>query len=218
MTRTSVPGMLTRITAHLPAVRRALRRRRRTLATLLIALLAVAALPALLPPGSRGAAVVVAGQDLEPGTVLEPEHLRVVEVAADLVPTGSPTSPEELTGRVTVIPLAAGTPLLPGTLEDEGSPSIPEGDSLMAVTAPSVLAPHLRPGTGVEILHSAAGSGSTARTSATVLEVTSGATSAVAGVTGGGGEVVVLVTLSRSGAQDVAHATREGWSIVTVVG
>ena len=148
--------MLPRLRAHLPALRRALRRRRRLLAALAVAALVAALLPSLLPPSARGVEAVVARTDLPPGTVLEDEHLSTVRLAAELVPSGTATDVEQVRGRTTVLPLEEGTPLLPGMLEPSDAPTVPEGSALMTVPVPAPMAGHLRPGTRLELLSSAA--------------------------------------------------------------
>lgn len=213
--------MLSRIRAHLPPVRRALRRRRRTLTVLLIALLAAMLLPHLLPPSIRGHTVLVAAEDLPGGQPLAAEHLREVEVAASLLPAGTTSTHEELLGRETTVPVPQGTPILPGLLDGGDDSVVPAGSALMAVPAPGVLAPHLLPGTQVEILASGPDPGAPQRIPAQVVDLPgSAAEPAAAGIggTGSGGDVVVLVTVDRPRAGDLADAMGEGWLTLSVVG
>ncbi len=210
--------MLSRIRSQLPLYRRALRRRRRTLIVLLIAVLAAAVLPSALPTSTRGTTVVVAAADLPAGTTLAPEHLQEKQVAAELAPEGIATTAESLLGSTTALPLTAGTPILPGTLTGKDSAEIPEGRALLAVSAPVQLADRLRPGTELEIHHSTPDPTQPGRTPATVVEVAPTTGASVAGLTDAGADVVVLVTVARGDAADVAHATREGWSILSILG
>ena len=104
--------MLTRLRSHLPAWRRALRRRRRVLAALVLAAIAATLLPTLLPPSVQGVEALVVTEDLPAGTELLPEHLRTVRVAEELVPAEAPNAPEEVS-VATAHPLPpAGAPLL----------------------------------------------------------------------------------------------------------
>lgn len=216
--------MLPRIRSQLPPLRRALRRRRRTLALLTAALLVAAllpsVLPALVPAAAASTTVVVASAQLPIGTKLEAEHLRTVRVAEDFAPPRSVDRPDQLTGRRTVTSVPEGVPVVPGMLEGEASAVVPGGSSMMAISAPAVLAPHLVPGTAVEILSSTPEAGSTRHTRARVVEVAAregeGAVSGLAGPAAG--ETVVLVTVDPSGARDLAHAMHEGWVQITIVG
>lgn len=210
--------MLTRIRSHLPAYRRALRRRRRTLAALLIAMVAVAVLPSMLPAGQRGTTVVVTAVAIPAGTMITEDHLRTVEVAADLVPEGTAASVEETVGTTTSVPLAEGTPLMPGMLASDTATDIPPGRSLLVMSAPVQLRDRLHPGTELEIHHSTADPARPGRTAATVVEVAAETTGAVTGLAGTSSDLVVLVTVDRADAVEVAHATREGWSILSIVG
>src|SRR5699024_7024464 len=104
-------------------------------------------------------------------------------------------------------------------IRKEAAAVVPEGSSMMAISAPAVLAPHLVPGTAVEILSSTPEAGSTRHIRARVVEVAPrepGARSGLAGPTAG--ETVVLVSVDPSGARELAHATHEGWVQITIVG
>ena len=215
--------MLTRIRSQLPLWRRALRRRRRTLALLTAALLLAAllptVLPALVPAAAASTTVVVAAAELPIGTELEAEHLRTVRVAEDLAPPRAADGPEQLTGRCTVTSVPEGVPVVPGMLEGEAAAVVPGGSSMMAISAPAVLVPHLVPGTAVEILSATPEAGGTRRTRARVVEVASREEGTVSGLAGPmAGETVVLVTVDPSGARDLAHAIHEGWVQITIVG
>ena len=210
--------MFSRLRSHLPAWRRALRRRRRLLAGLAVAALVAAVLPSMLPPSARGVEVVVTDVALEAGTVLTASHLRTVRVAEDLVPAGAAHEVDGVLGRAVRVPLDAGAPVLPGVLESPDAAEVPEGSVLMAVPVPEALVPHLRPGTAIELLPTdpvlLGGSGVRAR----VLEVvpSRGGTSALAGTAAGTAEA--LVTIERSRAGEVAHALGMGAVVVTVIG
>lgn len=210
--------MLSRLRAHLPAWRRALRRRRRLLAALAVAALVAALLPSMLPPSARGVEVVVADAALAPGTVLTSADLSTARVAEDLVPAGSALEVDAAVGRTTRVPLDAGSPLLPGMLETVGAAAIPEGSVLITVPVPAALAPHLSPGTRIELLSTDPSHFGGSGVPAQVLEVVTvdAATAALGG--GGSGTAEVLVTVERGQAGEVAHALGVGAVVVTVIG
>lgn len=214
--------MFSQLRSHLPAWRRAIRRRRRSLAVLACALLAVMLLPGMYPAGSRSTSVVVAASDLPAGTVLNNEHLRVEQVAASLVPRDAAQDPAALIGRESIVAVPAGTVLLSALLAHTADPSIPAGRALMAVATPPELSAHLRPGARVEILASGAEPGSPIRIPAEVTEVLRPGDSAVpefAATGAGEGDgpgIVVMVQRERSG--DLAQAVAEGWFTVSVIG
>lgn len=210
--------MLSRLRVHLPAWRRALRRRRRLLLVLLVTALAATLLPAMLPPSARGLEVVAVRDALAPGTVLAPEHLTTVRLAPELVPAGTALETEQVLGRTTRLPLEAGTPLLPGTLEPPEGAVVPEGSVLMVVPVPRALVAHLGPGTEIELLPADPAMGGGAPVPARVLEVVpEGAGAPVLGASGTG-TVEALVTLEQERARELAHALGNGPVLVTVIG
>lgn len=210
--------MLSRLRTHLPAWRRALRRRRRLLALLILAATLAALLPSLLPPSVRGVPAVVADQDLPAGTVLEAEHLRTVHVAEELLPVGAPSGPDEVIGQRTAHPLPAGAPLLPTALAAEEHPVLPAGMALMVVPVPGALAPHLSPGTRVELFPTELASGAGAGITAQVMQgAESSAGAAVLG-DGTGGMSEILVAVPRHDARELAHALSTGTISLAVIG
>jgi hypothetical protein len=210
--------MLARLRTHLPAWRRALRRRRRTLAVLVVLAAVAALLPSLLPPSLRGADVVVLRSDLPAGTVLRPEHLGTLRIAEELIPPRAARSVHDLTGRTTAFPLADGTPVLPGMLEGEGAAAIPPGSVVMAVPVPSVLVPHLGPGARIELLSADPVTGTSLRVAATVVELSSppgGGT----GAPGAGPEPpAAIIALDRTRSGEVAQALGAGALTVSIIG
>lgn len=210
--------MLSRLRTHLPAWRRALRRRRRLLALLILAATLAALLPSLLPPSVRGVPAVVADQDLPAGTVLEAEHLRTVHVAEELLPVGAPSGPDEVIGQRTAHPLPPGAPLLPTALAAAEHPVLPAGMALMVVPVPGALAPHLSPGTRVELFPTDLASGAGAGITAQVMQgAESSAGAAVLG-DGTGGMSEILVAVPREGARELAHALSTGTISLAVIG
>lgn len=209
--------MLARLRTHLPAWRRALRRRRRTLAVLVVLAAVAALLPSLLPPSLRGGDVVVLRSDLPAGTVLRQEHLGTLRIAEELIPPQAARSVHDLAGRTTALPLADGTPVLPGMLEDEGAATIPPGSVLMAVPVPSVLVPHLGPGARIELLSADPVTGAALRVAATVVELSppgrgTGAPGAVPG------SPAAIIALDRTRSGEVAQALGAGALTVSIIG
>lgn len=92
----------------------ALRWHRRTLAALAAGLAVLGALSVVRPPEPVTAAVVVAARDLPPGTRLTAADLRLAHFPPEAIPTGAPTSPESLIGRVVVVSVPARAIVLPG--------------------------------------------------------------------------------------------------------
>lgn len=210
--------MLSRLRHHLPHWRRALRRRRRLLALLALAVAITAVLPSVLPPSIQGVQVIVADEDLPVGTVLGPQHLRTVRTAADLVPAEAATSAERVLGRALTHPVPAGTPLLDPFLAGDGPPALPEGAVLMVVPVPDLLAPHLRPGTTIELLPIDPALDSPLAIAAQVIDAapTAASTAALGGAGTGSTQILVAVDRSRSG--ELAHALGAGAVMVSVIG
>ncbi|WP_087483367.1 SAF domain-containing protein [Brachybacterium massiliense] len=209
--------MLSRLRTHLPAWRRALRRRRRLLALLILAAMLAALLPSLLPPSVRGVPAVVADQDLPAGTVLEAEHLRTVHVAEELLPVGAPSGPDEVIGQRTAHPLPAGAPLLPTALAAAEHPLLPAGMALMVVPVPGALAPHLSPGTRVELFPTELASGAGAGITAQVMQGAESSAGAAELGDGTGGMPEILVAVPREGARELAHALSTGTISLAVI-
>lgn len=205
--------MLTRLRRQLPRWRRALRRRRRALTILALAVAAAVLLPTLLPPSVQGVEVVVADEDLAAGTLLAPEHLRTIRIAPELVPPETLTAPEEVLGRTVARPLGAGSPFLPGLLEEPITALVPEGSVLMAVPVPEALAPHLAPGTRIELLST--DPTAVVRVPAQVVEL-AGTAAGTLGSAPATAQVLVVVDRSRAG--EVAHALGTGSVMVSVIG
>lgn len=210
--------MVSRLRRHLPLWRRALRRRRRLLAVLAFAVAVTAVLPSLLPPSLQGVAVIVADDDLPAGTVLGPDHLRAVRTAAQLLPADAPTAPEQVLGRTTTSPVTAGTPLLDVLLSGDGPTVIPEGAVLMAVPVPELLAPHLNPGTRIELLPTDAFSETHGGITAQVVEAAAADSATVGLGSAGAGSTQILVAVDRSRSGELAHALAAGTVTVAMIG
>ncbi len=162
--------------------------------------------------------MIVADEDLPVGTVLGPEHLRTVRTAVELVPAEAPTSAEQVVGRAITHPVPAGTPLLDPFLAGDGQPALPDGAVLMVVPVPDLLAPHLSPGTTIELLPIDPALGSSQGISAQVLEAATTATSTAALGSAGTGSTQILVAVDRSRSGELAHALGAGAVMVSVIG
>ncbi len=104
-------------------------------------------------------AVVVAASDLDLGAELRGEDLRVIQWPANAVPMGTFDSPEQLTGRGLIRPVAANEPFLPQKLSpiEAGAglpPVIPEGFRAVSVRVNDVVgvAGYVLPGTRVDVV------------------------------------------------------------------
>src|SRR5215207_7700832 len=89
--------------------------------------------------------VVVALEDLPVGTLLKPEHVRLVRWPADALPTGYYATPADVVGRGLVSPVRVNEPLMAGKLAGKGEgaglpPLIPDGMRAVSVSANQVIA------------------------------------------------------------------------------
>jgi Flp pilus assembly protein CpaB len=210
--------MFTRLLPHLPVWRRALRRRRRSLALLVAALAVVLVLPALVPASMQSTSVVVAAGDLPTGTELGPQHLRTVEVASSLVPSGASSSVGQLEGERLAGPVSEGGAVLPADLVGAEGPAIPEGTALVAVPVPEVLLPHLAAGTRIELLMNDPVDGTGSRIPAEIRSLSADATTSGSLASPGSTGTEALVLVERQSAGDVAHALGAGTVTVSVIG
>jgi len=113
--RTALPPSLRR---RLRRFRRTVLRHRRPLAGLLAGLAVATAVQASAAPPERTVPVLVAAQDLAPGTVLTPTDLTVRAFAPDLVPQGT-IRLRDAVGRRLVGPVRDGEPLTDVRLLDD---------------------------------------------------------------------------------------------------
>ncbi len=103
--------------------------------------------------------VVVAARDLDVGSTLVPEDLRVVDWPGDAAPAGFASSIDEVLGRGVVVPMRMNEPMLPDKLtgSDMGrgiAMLIPEGYRAISVPVNDVIsvAGWVRPGSWVDVL------------------------------------------------------------------
>ena len=104
-------------------------------------------------------AVVVAAADLQLGTELRSEDLKVIQWPAGAVPAGSFAKPEELVGRGLIQPVAANELFLPGKLASKEAgaglpPVIAPGFRALSVRVNDVIgvAGYVLPGTRVDVV------------------------------------------------------------------
>lgn len=130
----------------------------------LAALLATQMLRAPAPPsGDDGrpatVSVAVADRDMNVGTLLGADDVRLVDWPAGNVPVGYSTSASEVVGRGLLVPVRANEPLLSSKLASPGAGGgmhimIPEGKRAMSVRVDDVVgvAGFVLPGTRVDVV------------------------------------------------------------------
>jgi pilus assembly protein CpaB len=103
--------------------------------------------------------VVVAASNMDVGTALRAEDLRVIQWPSKAVPEGSFRKAEELVGRGLIQPVVSFEPMLPGKLAsaEAGSglpPVIPEGMRALSVRVNDVIgvAGYVLPGNRVDVI------------------------------------------------------------------
>ena len=103
--------------------------------------------------------VVVANGNMDVGTALRAEDLRVIDWPAKSVPEGAFQKTDELVGRGLIQPVVAFEPILPGKLSSPEAgaglpPIIPEGMRALSVRVNDVIgvAGYVLPGTRVDVL------------------------------------------------------------------
>lgn len=103
--------------------------------------------------------VVVAASDLQMGTELRRDDLKVVEWPTSALPEGAFNRPEDLVGRGLILPAIENGPVLPAQLAGKGAgaglpPVIPEGMRAVSVRVNEVIgvAGYVLPGTRVDVV------------------------------------------------------------------
>ena len=106
--------------------------------------------------------VIVAGSDLELGTELRQENLRIVQWPANAIPKGAFGNPTDVVGRGLIMPVIENEPILPMKLASKeagaGLPTvIPSGLRALSVRVNEVIgvAGYVLPGTRVDVLATA---------------------------------------------------------------
>lgn len=117
--------------------------------------------PSLVPTAAVAstASVAVAARDLDVGSVVGPNDVRMIEWPGDAVPQDYARSPEEVVGRGLITKVLAGEPLLLTKLAKKGAGGglpivIPEGMRAVSVKVNEVIgvAGFVLPGTRVDVL------------------------------------------------------------------
>ena len=106
--------------------------------------------------------VVIAAADLQLGTELKADDLKVVQWPASDVPAGAFGSPQEIVGRGLVVPVVKSEPILPSKLASKEAgaglpPVIPPGMRAVSVRVNEVIgvAGYVLPGTHVDVVATA---------------------------------------------------------------
>src|SRR6202163_1292621 len=127
--------------------------------------------------GERAVQVVVAANDIEIGTKLEPRDIRFVTIPQSAVPPNAYSRASEVLGRGAILPVGKGEFLLPGKLAalnaGAGLPSmIPPGMRAVSVRVNDVVsvAGFVQPGTRVDVMATGNRGGGNDRQTTTVLE------------------------------------------------
>ncbi len=121
-----------------------------------VALVGLAALLALSRGSSAGGMVVVAAQDLAPGTVVDSSQVTLRELPAQVVPDGAARSPAVVVGRTLAAPVRRGEPLtdvrLTGSELTRAVSPDPETVSVPLRLADPGVAALLHPGVTVDVV------------------------------------------------------------------
>lgn len=162
---------------------------------------------------------MVADAEIPAGTVLEPQHLRTVHVAAELVPPGTVSAATELLGRETTRVIPAETPVQRELLSGARPPDVPAGSALMVVPIPDVLAPRLTPGAQIELIVSSPDGTAPLHIPASVVELpaTTLEDPSVLGQ-GSSGQSPVVVAVDRARSGELSHSLAEGWLSISLIG
>src|SRR4029077_11180266 len=103
--------------------------------------------------------VVVAATDLEIGTEVGKDDVRIIEWPVNSAPAGAFSNPDEIAGRGLILPVVQNEPILPAKLasREEGAglpPVIPQGLRAVSVKVNEVIgvAGYVLPGTRVDVV------------------------------------------------------------------
>ena len=120
--------------------------------------------------------VVVAAADLELGTALKKEDLKIVQFPQGAAPEGSFTQPTELVGRGLIVPMVKNEPVLGAKLASKEAgaglpPVIPEGMRAVSVRVNEVVgvAGYVLPGNRVDVVATASPTDSRSDTTSKVV-------------------------------------------------
>lgn len=187
-----------------------------------LALLLVTLVP-VLSPTARTQSVAVAAHDLAAGSAVVAGDVRMIEVAADLVPDGAHPDAQELLGRRPRAPIASGQPLTDVLLEPAGRDSRPADTVLVALPVEPAIRARLGPGVQVDLVLGLPEDESVNSVSvrATVIGLEEGSdpdgtSGSLSWQASSGPQALIALPLSRWTL--FARATREGWVMCAVVG
>src|SRR5438552_1903675 len=103
--------------------------------------------------------VIVAATDLQIGTELSRDDLRIIEWPANSTPHGAFSTPDDIVGRGLILPVIENEPILPQKLASKEAgaglpPVIPDGLRAVSVRVNEVIgvAGYVLPGTRVDVL------------------------------------------------------------------
>ena len=190
--------------------------RRIAAALLVVVALALALRPPPTPAaamGVDGVPLVIAAQDLAPGTVLTRTDLTVVEAPAGIVPAGTARDPTALVGRVLAVGARSREPLTDTRLVGAGLVALLSADQVAAPVrlADLGVAALVRTGDRVDVLAAAAGGApaEVVAADALVLAASAGVEDPASGL--------LLVAVDRATAARLAGAAATATLTVTLV-
>lgn len=129
------------------------------------------------PVAQAGAEALVAARNIEVGSKLGPDDLKVAHFVPESLPGNYFRQPSEVLGRGIVLPIARGEFILPGKLAEEGAGSglpakIPRGMRAVSVRVNDIvsIAGYVQPGTHVDVLVTGTPTGASEPQTKTVLE------------------------------------------------
>ncbi|KQR12439.1 hypothetical protein ASF78_13360 [Cellulomonas sp. Leaf334] len=197
-------------------------RARFTVGAVFLGLAAACTVQAMRPADPPTTAVLVTAHALAAGTALTSTDVRVARFPVDVVPDGALTDPDAVVDTSTAVPLAAGTPVVPGLLADDDV-SGPPGTVVATVRfADPAVAGLLSPGMRVDVLAATpeGGPGGVVATRALVLPVarrTAAVPSTLALGGSGDDSVPVLLAVSPDEAPTLAGAAASALLSAVVV-
>lgn len=165
--------------------------------------------------------VMVAANDLQVGTRVEPADVKIIKIPAADLPPGAPRRKADVIGHGVILPISKGEFILPNRLAAEnagaGLPSlIPPGMRAVSVRVNDVasVSGFVTPGTRVDVLVTGSGGGSGEQQTTTVLQnvqvLASGHTLERSSTGEAQNTAVVTLLVTPEDAQRLTLATNEG--------
>jgi len=202
------------------ALRATLWRSRFVVGATFLGLAAACTVQALRPADPPTTPVLVAAHALAAGTLLTSADVRLVRFPVAVVPDGALSDPGAVVDASTAVPLAAGTPMVPGLLADDEVHGPPGSVVATVRFADPAVAGLLSPGMRVDVLAATpeGGPGGVVATRALVLPVARPtASNASALGLGGSGDDSVPVLLAVSPAEAPALAGAAASALLSAV-